>query len=138
VISVGALTPILVCFHKLEITPPSNFNLVRDGTRSNAYSRVADLLKLRSGGVRADGYALSPSALSAVWASVGLWLEQWISPPSVLPADGPPKAVRSPQNWPKPLLESWNRATVSGFRHHGRDSWKKFCAAARRPPHKHW
>jgi hypothetical protein len=24
VISVGALTPILVCFHKLEITPPSN------------------------------------------------------------------------------------------------------------------
>jgi len=32
VISVGALTPILVCFHKLEITPPSNFNQSRDGT----------------------------------------------------------------------------------------------------------
>jgi hypothetical protein len=32
VISVGALTPILVCFHKLEITPPSNFNHSRDGT----------------------------------------------------------------------------------------------------------
>src|SRR6202522_3951807 len=32
VISVGALTPILVCFHKLEITPPSNFNHLRDGT----------------------------------------------------------------------------------------------------------
>ena len=31
-ISVGALTPILVCFHKLEITPPSNFNHSRDGT----------------------------------------------------------------------------------------------------------
>ena len=34
VISVGALTPILVCFHKLEITPPSNFNHSRDGTSS--------------------------------------------------------------------------------------------------------
>jgi hypothetical protein len=33
VISVGALTPILVCFHKLEITPPSNFNHSRDGTQ---------------------------------------------------------------------------------------------------------
>src|ERR1700727_2917151 len=32
VISVGALTPILVCFHKLEITPPSNSNHLRDGT----------------------------------------------------------------------------------------------------------
>jgi hypothetical protein len=32
VISVGALTPILVCFHKLEITPLSNFNHPRDGT----------------------------------------------------------------------------------------------------------
>jgi hypothetical protein len=32
VISVGALTPILVCFHKLEITPPSNFNQSSDGT----------------------------------------------------------------------------------------------------------
>ena len=32
VISVGALTPILVCFHKLEITPLSNFNPSRDGT----------------------------------------------------------------------------------------------------------
>jgi hypothetical protein len=32
VISVGALTPILVCFHKLEITPPSNFNQSCDGT----------------------------------------------------------------------------------------------------------
>ena len=31
-ISVGALTPILVCFHKLEITPPSNFNQSCDGT----------------------------------------------------------------------------------------------------------
>jgi hypothetical protein len=33
VISVGALTPILVCFDKLEITPPSNFNQSCDGTR---------------------------------------------------------------------------------------------------------
>jgi hypothetical protein len=32
VISIGALTPILVCFHKLEITPPSNSNHLRDGT----------------------------------------------------------------------------------------------------------
>jgi hypothetical protein len=32
VISVGALTPILVCFDKLEITPPSNFNQSCDGT----------------------------------------------------------------------------------------------------------
>src|SRR3954452_15619533 len=32
VISVGARTPILVCFHKLEITPPSNSNHSRDGT----------------------------------------------------------------------------------------------------------
>jgi hypothetical protein len=32
VISAGALTPILVCFHKLEITPLSNFNHPRDGT----------------------------------------------------------------------------------------------------------
>jgi hypothetical protein len=31
VISVGALTPIL-CFHKLEITPPSNFNHTCYGT----------------------------------------------------------------------------------------------------------
>ena len=37
VISVGALTPILVCFPKLEITPPSNFNQSCDGTnRPNA------------------------------------------------------------------------------------------------------
>jgi hypothetical protein len=33
VISVGALTPILVCSDKLEITPPSNFNQSCDGTR---------------------------------------------------------------------------------------------------------
>ena len=32
VISVGALTPILVCFHKLEITSLSNFNQSCDGT----------------------------------------------------------------------------------------------------------
>jgi hypothetical protein len=32
VISVGALTPVSVCFHKLEITPLSNFNHFRDGT----------------------------------------------------------------------------------------------------------
>jgi ABC-type glutathione transport system ATPase component len=32
VISVGALTSILVCLHKLEITPPSNFNQSCDGT----------------------------------------------------------------------------------------------------------
>jgi hypothetical protein len=32
VISIGALTPILVCFHKLEITPPSNSNHLLDGT----------------------------------------------------------------------------------------------------------
>jgi hypothetical protein len=32
VISVGALTPILVCFHKPEITPLSNSNHSRDGT----------------------------------------------------------------------------------------------------------
>jgi hypothetical protein len=32
VISAGALTPVLVCFHKLEITPLSNFNHSRDGT----------------------------------------------------------------------------------------------------------
>jgi hypothetical protein len=31
VISVGALTPVLVCFHKLEITPPSNFHRSCDG-----------------------------------------------------------------------------------------------------------
>ena len=31
-ISVGALTPILVCFDKLEITPPANFNQSCDGT----------------------------------------------------------------------------------------------------------
>jgi hypothetical protein len=35
VISVGALTPILVCFHKLEITPPSNSNHSRDGTKTD-------------------------------------------------------------------------------------------------------
>jgi hypothetical protein len=33
VISAGALTPVLVCFHKLEITPLSNFNHTRDGAR---------------------------------------------------------------------------------------------------------
>jgi hypothetical protein len=32
VISIGALTPILVCFHKLEITPPPNFNHSGYGT----------------------------------------------------------------------------------------------------------
>jgi chromosome partitioning protein len=36
VISVGALTPILVCFHKLEITPPSNFNHSRYATQGSA------------------------------------------------------------------------------------------------------
>jgi hypothetical protein len=36
VISVSALTPILVCFHKLEITPPSNFNQSCDGTAARA------------------------------------------------------------------------------------------------------
>jgi len=36
VISVGALTPILVCFDKLEITPPSNFNQSCDGTLGRA------------------------------------------------------------------------------------------------------
>ena len=35
VISTGATTPILVCFHKLEITPPSNSNHIRDGTSAN-------------------------------------------------------------------------------------------------------
>jgi hypothetical protein len=39
VISVGALTPILVCFHKLEITPPSNFNQSCDGTLSRRLER---------------------------------------------------------------------------------------------------
>jgi hypothetical protein len=38
VISIGALTPILVCFHKLEITPPPNFNHSGYGT---AYNRHA-------------------------------------------------------------------------------------------------
>jgi hypothetical protein len=42
VISVGALTPILVCFHKLEITPPSNSNHLRDGTNSER-AIVSDL-----------------------------------------------------------------------------------------------
>jgi hypothetical protein len=36
VISIGALTPILVCFHKLEITPPPNFNHSGYGTIQNA------------------------------------------------------------------------------------------------------
>jgi len=36
VISVGPLTPILVCFHKLEITPPSNSNHTRDGAMGPA------------------------------------------------------------------------------------------------------
>jgi hypothetical protein len=43
VISVGALTPILVCFHKLEITPPSNSNHSRDGTRqreTDTFARI--------------------------------------------------------------------------------------------------
>src|SRR3954449_4971723 len=40
VISVGALTPVLVCFHKLEITPPSNFNHPRDGTEGSAMGQV--------------------------------------------------------------------------------------------------
>ena len=44
-ISVGALTPILVCFHKLEITPPSNSNHSRDGT--NARTQV-DYTTIRS------------------------------------------------------------------------------------------
>ena len=35
-ISVGALTPILVCFHKLEITSLSNFNQSCDGTEEAA------------------------------------------------------------------------------------------------------
>jgi hypothetical protein len=37
VISIGALTPILVCFHKLEITPPSNSNHLRDGTHEGVH-----------------------------------------------------------------------------------------------------
>jgi hypothetical protein len=42
VISVGALTPILVCFHKLEITPPSNFNHSRDGTDAKEEGEKSD------------------------------------------------------------------------------------------------
>jgi hypothetical protein len=40
VISAGALTPVLVCFHKLEITPLSNFP-PRDGT---AFCKVNQLV----------------------------------------------------------------------------------------------
>jgi len=36
VISAGALTPVLVCFHKLEITPLSNFNHSRDGAQGHS------------------------------------------------------------------------------------------------------
>ena len=46
VISVGALTPVLVCVHKLEITPLSNFNHLRDGTSGcscNLESRLSHL-----------------------------------------------------------------------------------------------
>ena len=47
VLSVGALTPILVCFHKLEITPPSNFNHTRDGTCSDLVNGGGFLAKQR-------------------------------------------------------------------------------------------
>ena len=39
VISGGALRPVLVCFHKLEIAPLSNFNYSRDGTGGAADRR---------------------------------------------------------------------------------------------------
>ena len=42
-ISAGALTPVLVCFHKLEITPLSNFNHSRDGTGELPAGRYATL-----------------------------------------------------------------------------------------------
>src|SRR5271163_805716 len=47
VISVGALTPILVCFHKLEITPASNFNQSCDGTDNPVFTWFAAVLKSR-------------------------------------------------------------------------------------------
>jgi hypothetical protein len=40
VISAGALTPVLVCFHKLEITPLSNFNHSRYGTKRVWYGII--------------------------------------------------------------------------------------------------
>jgi len=40
VISAGALTPVLVCFHKLEITPLSNFNHSRDCTRQIGADKI--------------------------------------------------------------------------------------------------
>jgi hypothetical protein len=51
VISVGALTPILVCFHKLEITPPSNFNHSRDGTTALTLRAVFRLALRQSEGL---------------------------------------------------------------------------------------
>jgi hypothetical protein len=41
VISTGALTPVLVCFHKLEITPLSNFNHPCDGTKVKLRTELA-------------------------------------------------------------------------------------------------
>jgi hypothetical protein len=49
VISIGALTPILVCFHKLEITPPSNSNHLRDGTVVGEKFQSLPLLVLARG-----------------------------------------------------------------------------------------
>ena len=49
VISVGALTPILVCFHKLEITPPSNSNHSRDGTSADIRINYGDPVTGQSG-----------------------------------------------------------------------------------------
>jgi len=69
VISAGALTPVLVCFHKLEITPPSNFNHPRDGTAhvpglgqvkaKQTIEPSADALSKTTGGVRRRATARS-------------------------------------------------------------------------------
>lgn len=68
-ISVGALTPILVCFHKLEITPPSNFNQSCDGT-SPEHVNVYDFVDPEVG--RATPYGVYDITQNKGWVSVGI------------------------------------------------------------------
>ena len=67
-ISVGARTPILVCFHKPEITPPSNFNHSRDGT-----TQPGDTAFITKGTVGRAGYLRSDQEPVVFAPQVAYW-----------------------------------------------------------------
>ena len=77
-ISVGALTPVLVCFHKLEIAPLSNFNHLRDGTADEA---MLTEIRARDGAVHTFGNLtlVTVAGNSAASNSAFLDKKQWLN-----------------------------------------------------------